>query len=73
MDIRLRAVLALRPSITNSPLCGDFSTQHWGLEFKAVEFGYERQENALLVPSLRIPGRSRVNGRQWTSAHRVST
>jgi ABC-type multidrug transport system fused ATPase/permease subunit len=50
---QIQAVLALRPSITNSPVSADFPTQHWELEFKAVEFGYG-QENALRVPSLRI-------------------
>jgi ABC-type multidrug transport system fused ATPase/permease subunit len=50
---QIQAVLALRPSITNSPPSADFPTQHWELEFKAVEFGYG-QENALRVPSLRI-------------------
>jgi ATP-binding cassette, subfamily B, heavy metal transporter len=34
-------------------MCIDFPKQHWGLEFKAVEFGYG-PENALIVPSLRI-------------------
>ena len=57
---QLRAVLALRPSITNSPVCDDFPTQHWGLEFKAVEFGYERRENALRVPSLRIAAGEKI-------------
>lgn len=57
---QLQAVLALRPSITNSPLCADFPKQHWGLEFDGVEFGYERQENALLVPSLRIAAGEKI-------------
>jgi ABC-type multidrug transport system fused ATPase/permease subunit len=51
---QLQAVCALRPSITDPPVCSQFPTQHWGLEFAAVEFGYERQENVLRIPSLRI-------------------
>jgi ABC-type bacteriocin/lantibiotic exporter with double-glycine peptidase domain len=51
---RLQAVFALRPSITNSPLRTDFPREQWGLEFTAVEFGYERHENLLRIPSLRI-------------------
>jgi ABC-type bacteriocin/lantibiotic exporter with double-glycine peptidase domain len=57
---QLQAVLALRPSITNSPLCTDFPKQHRGLEFNAVEFGYERHENALVVPSLRIAAGEKI-------------
>jgi ATP-binding cassette subfamily B protein len=51
---QLQGVCALRPSITDPPVCSQFPTQHWGLEFAAVEFGYERQENVLRIPSLRI-------------------
>jgi len=51
---QLQAVCALRPSITDPPVCSQFPTQHWGLEFTEVEFGYERQENVLRIPSLRI-------------------
>jgi ABC-type multidrug transport system fused ATPase/permease subunit len=36
---RQQAVFALRPSITNSPVCADFLKEEWGLEFEAVEFG----------------------------------
>ena len=61
-------MLALRPTITNSPLCTDFPKQHWGLEFNAVEFGYERQENALLVPSLRIAPQERGSSSSGTTA-----
>jgi ABC-type multidrug transport system fused ATPase/permease subunit len=57
---QLQAVFALRPSITNSPVCAEFPTQQWGLEFAGVEFGYERRENALLVPSLRIAAREKI-------------
>jgi ABC-type bacteriocin/lantibiotic exporter with double-glycine peptidase domain len=37
----------------------DFPTQHWELEFKAVEFGYG-QENALRVASLHIGGGEKI-------------
>jgi ABC-type multidrug transport system fused ATPase/permease subunit len=56
---QIQAVLALRPSITGSPVSADFPTQDWELEFKAVEFGYG-QENALLVPSLRIAASEKI-------------
>lgn len=56
---QLQAVCALRPSITD-PVCSQFPTQHWGLEFVAVEFGYERQENVLRIPSLRIDAGEKI-------------
>lgn len=57
---QLQAVCALRPSIINLPACSQFPTQHWGLEFVAVEFGYERQENVLRIPSLRIDAGEKI-------------
>jgi len=51
---QLQMIWALRPRITDSSPCAPFPTQHWALEFTAVEFGYERQENVLRIPSLRI-------------------
>ncbi len=51
---QLQTIRALRPRITDSSPCAPFPTQHWALEFTAVEFGYERQENVLRIPSLRI-------------------
>jgi ABC-type multidrug transport system fused ATPase/permease subunit len=56
---QIQAVFALRPSITNSPVPADFPSEHWGLEFKAVEFGYG-QENTLFVPSLRIAAGEKI-------------
>jgi len=53
---QLQAVFTLRPSITENAVNADFPKEHWGLEFRAVQFGYGRK-NALIVPSLRIdPG-----------------
>jgi len=57
---QLQTVWALRPSITDSSTCAPFPKQHWGLEFTAVEFGYERQENVLLIPSLRITAGEKI-------------
>ena len=57
---QLQAVCALRPSITDLPVCSQFPTQHWGLEFVAVEFGYERQENVLRIPCLRIAAGEKI-------------
>jgi ABC-type multidrug transport system fused ATPase/permease subunit len=57
---QLQTVCALRPSITNSPLCAEFPTEQWGLEFAGVEFAYERQENVLRIPSLRIAAGEKV-------------
>lgn len=57
---QLEAVWALRPSITNSSPCTQFPKHDWGLEFVAVEFGYQRQENVLRIPSLRIAAGERV-------------
>jgi ABC-type multidrug transport system fused ATPase/permease subunit len=57
---QLQAVFALRPSITNGPVCAEFPWQQWGLEFNEVEFGYRRQERTLLVPSLRIAAGEKI-------------
>jgi ABC-type bacteriocin/lantibiotic exporter with double-glycine peptidase domain len=57
---QLQAVCALRPSITDPPVCSQFPTQHWGLEFTDVEFGYQRQENVLRIPSLRIAAGEKI-------------
>jgi ABC-type bacteriocin/lantibiotic exporter with double-glycine peptidase domain len=56
---QLQTVLALHPSITNSPVSVDLSTEQWGLEFKSVEFGYGK-ETTLLVPSLRIAAGEKI-------------
>src|SRR5437879_2926356 len=57
---QLQEVCALRPSITDPHICASFPREHWGLEFTGVQFGYERQENALLIPSLRIAAGERI-------------
>ena len=57
---RLQAVYGSRPSITESPVCASFPQNDFGLEFVAVEFGYERQARTLLIPSLRIAAGERV-------------
>src|SRR5258708_25818897 len=57
---QLQAVSALRPSVTDPPVCSQFPTQYWGLEFTEVEFGYERQENVLRIPSLRIAAGEKI-------------
>lgn len=57
---QLHGVYALRPSVTDPPLCTPFPSQDWVLEFVAVEFGYKRQACALHIPSLRITAGERV-------------
>ena len=57
---QLQGVYALRPSIADPPVCISFPLGDWGLEFSAVEFGYERQARTLLIPSLRIAAGERV-------------
>lgn len=57
---QLQAVCALRPSVTDSLVSGSFPVGDWGLEFMAVEFGYERRKSMLNVPSLRIAAGERV-------------
>jgi ABC-type multidrug transport system fused ATPase/permease subunit len=56
---QLQAVFALHASITNPFASVDLPKEQWGLEFKAVEFGY-RQETTLLVPFLRIAAGEKV-------------
>jgi len=56
---QLQAVFALRPSITECRVPVDIPSEGWGLEFEAVEFGYG-QENALIVPSLRIAAGEKI-------------
>jgi ABC-type multidrug transport system fused ATPase/permease subunit len=57
---QLQTIWALCPSIMDSSPCALFPTQHWALEFTAVEFGYERQENVLRIPSLRIAAGEKI-------------
>lgn len=57
---QLQAVCALRPSITDPPVCSPFPTQHWELELTGVEFRYERQESMLRIPSLRIAAGEKI-------------
>ena len=57
---QLQGVCALRPSIADPPVCAEFPKRHWELQFTAVEFGYERRENVLRVPSLRIAAGEKV-------------
>ncbi len=57
---QLQGVLALQPSVTDPPVCFPFPCHDWGLEFTAVEFGYERQACTLQIPSLRIAAGERV-------------
>jgi ABC-type multidrug transport system fused ATPase/permease subunit len=57
---QLQGVCALRPSVTDPPVCIPFPSHDWGLEFAAVEFGYERQARTLQIPSLRIAAGERV-------------
>jgi ABC-type bacteriocin/lantibiotic exporter with double-glycine peptidase domain len=57
---QLQGVCALHPSIADPPVCAEFPKRHWELEFTAVEFGYERRERVLRVPSLRIAAGEKV-------------
>src|SRR5512146_2107059 len=57
---QLQAAFDLHPTITNPPVCVPFPLNDWGLEFRAVEFGYERSTRALLIPFLRIAAGERV-------------
>jgi ABC-type multidrug transport system fused ATPase/permease subunit len=51
---QLQAVWALRPTVTDSFLPVQFPKHDWGLEFTAVEFGYDGRKNVLRIPSLHI-------------------
>jgi ABC-type multidrug transport system fused ATPase/permease subunit len=51
---QLQSILALRPSITDSPGCVHFPEKAWGLEFTGVEFAYTQHERAFCIPSLEI-------------------
>jgi ABC-type multidrug transport system fused ATPase/permease subunit len=55
---QVQAVLAVRPSVTDSPSAVPTVPEHPAqINFVAVEFGYERQKGMLRIPSLRImPG-----------------
>jgi ABC-type multidrug transport system fused ATPase/permease subunit len=57
---QLQAVFELRPTITNPPICTPFPLNDWGLEFRAVEFGYEPSTRTLLIPSLRIAAGEKI-------------
>jgi ABC-type multidrug transport system fused ATPase/permease subunit len=57
---QLQAVFELRPTITNPPVCAPFPRNDWGLEFRAVEFGYEPSTRTLLIPSLRIAAGEKI-------------
>jgi ABC-type bacteriocin/lantibiotic exporter with double-glycine peptidase domain len=57
---QLQGVCAIRPSVTDPPDCIPFPSHDWGLEFHAVEFGYERHPSTLQIPSLRIAAGERV-------------
>jgi ABC-type bacteriocin/lantibiotic exporter with double-glycine peptidase domain len=57
---QLQGVCALRPSIADSPVCAEFPKRHWEMEFKAVQFAYERGDSVLRVPSLRIAAGEKV-------------
>jgi len=57
---QLQGVCALCPSITDPPVCISLPQVDWGLEFRKVEFGYERRASTLLIPSLRIAPGERV-------------
>jgi ABC-type bacteriocin/lantibiotic exporter with double-glycine peptidase domain len=52
---QVRQILGLRPAITNSPSAAVWQNDRsHGLDFSAVEFGYDRQKNMLRIPALRI-------------------
>ena len=57
---QLQGVCALRPSVTDPPVCIPFPSRDWGLEFVAVEFGYERQARTLHISSLWIAAGEKV-------------
>ena len=47
-------------ALRDPPVCIPFPSHDWGLEFAAVEFGYERQASTFHIPSLRIAAGERV-------------
>jgi len=51
---QLQAVWALHPSVREMPACTRFPELDWKLELKDVKFAYNKQKNALGIPSLRI-------------------
>ncbi len=51
---QLQSVLAIHPSITDSPDCVQFPEKAWGLEFTGVEFAYAQHERAFHISSLEI-------------------
>jgi ABC-type bacteriocin/lantibiotic exporter with double-glycine peptidase domain len=57
---KLQGVCALRPTVTDPPIGIPFPPHDWGLEFLAVEFGYERQAHTLQIPFLEIAAGERV-------------
>jgi ABC-type bacteriocin/lantibiotic exporter with double-glycine peptidase domain len=57
---KLQGVCALRPTVTDPPIGIPFPPHDWGLEFSAVEFGYERQAHTLQIPFLEIAAGERV-------------
>lgn len=57
---QVQAIFDLRPSIIDAPGCASFPLNDWGLEFRAVEFGYGRCNSTLVIPALRIAAGERV-------------
>jgi ABC-type multidrug transport system fused ATPase/permease subunit len=54
---QLQSVLALQPTVADSPVPVPFPEQHWKLRFSEVEFGYEQGRGRLRIPFLQIlPG-----------------
>jgi subfamily B ATP-binding cassette protein MsbA len=52
---QVRSALALCPSVANAPSAVYLSKHHQPqIEFAAVEFGYQRQQDMLYIPALRI-------------------